>query len=144
MTVSDPYSIQYGTNITWSLNFDGASTGITYATNYGVYYKMGPRIYVLGYVKLSSKGSATGAAAVDGLPSSMLDPGGIQYTASDIMSKNITLTSNYRLYLQGYPPSKTLSFFYQNNGTNNTQLTDTAFANNSEFWWQINYILKGN
>jgi hypothetical protein len=55
---------------TWTptVQFGGASTGITYSTQVGYYTKVGNRFLVDAIVQLSNKGSATGAARVAGLP----------------------------------------------------------------------------
>ncbi len=51
-----------------ALNFGGAVTGITYATQMGRYTKVGRKLSVTGSLVLTSKGSATGAATIAGLP----------------------------------------------------------------------------
>jgi hypothetical protein len=55
---------------TWtpSLEFDGATTGITYTARTGSYTRIGNRVYFDCYFLLSSKGAATGAATISGLP----------------------------------------------------------------------------
>lgn len=56
---------------TWTpaLNFGGAATGITYAsTPVGRYTKIGRTVIVTGSFALTSKGSASGAATIAGLP----------------------------------------------------------------------------
>lgn len=55
---------------TWtpSLEFGGATTGITYNARAGFYVKVGKVIHVWLYFNLSNKGSATGTATVAGLP----------------------------------------------------------------------------
>ena len=57
---------------TWtpSLTFGGGSTGITYVAGgqIGKYTKIGNMVYAGFYVELSSKGSSTGQARLNGLP----------------------------------------------------------------------------
>jgi hypothetical protein len=50
------------------ISFGGATTGITYASQSAIYVKFGKFVYVSGFVVLSSNGSASGAAAMTGLP----------------------------------------------------------------------------
>ena len=50
------------------LTFGGASTGITYGTQTGSWVRIGTVVHVKFGIILTSKGSATGAAAVTGLP----------------------------------------------------------------------------
>jgi len=51
-----------------ALRFGGATTGITYSVQVGTYIKIGRLVYVTMHITLSSKGSATGAASIAGLP----------------------------------------------------------------------------
>ncbi len=55
---------------TWtpSVTFDGGSTGITYSNRFGFYTKIGRQVFVQCTVSLSSKGSSTGTAQIEGLP----------------------------------------------------------------------------
>lgn len=51
-----------------ALAFGGASTGITYSTQVGRYYRIGSLICAFFNITLTSKGSATGAMTISGLP----------------------------------------------------------------------------
>ncbi len=55
---------------TWTpaLRFGGATTGITYGTQVGNYVRIGALIWFDCRIILTSKGSATGAATIAGLP----------------------------------------------------------------------------
>lgn len=46
----------------------GASTGITYTTQYGRWTRLGNRYLIDGGVLLSSKGALTGVVSIEGLP----------------------------------------------------------------------------
>lgn len=50
-----------------TLTFGGGSTGITYGTQAGGYFVLGPIVYVYFSIVLTSKGSSTGTASVTGL-----------------------------------------------------------------------------
>ena len=69
---------------TWtpSITFGGGSTGITYTTQEGFYTRIGDTVWVSAYVLLSSKGSDTGTALVNGLP----------FTASNSAASSQSLT----------------------------------------------------
>jgi len=60
---------------TWTpvLAFGGASTGITYSAKTGIYNRIGNTVWVTCRLTLTSKGSATGAAAITGLPFAVSD-----------------------------------------------------------------------
>jgi hypothetical protein len=52
-----------------AVNFGGAATGITYSpAAAGRYTKIGRKVFATGSIALTSKGSATGAATIAGLP----------------------------------------------------------------------------
>jgi hypothetical protein len=55
---------------TWTpgFAFAGGTTGITYASQLGVYTKIGRMVTCIGIVQLSSKGSSSGVATITGLP----------------------------------------------------------------------------
>jgi hypothetical protein len=53
------------------LSFNGASTGVTYSSRYGVYMQEGSHIFISIYIALFSKGSSTGDLSIDGLPFSV-------------------------------------------------------------------------
>lgn len=63
---------------TWTptLEFGGASTGITYDSRTGAYTKIGRMVFANMIIDLSSKGSATGTATVTGLPFATAVAGG--------------------------------------------------------------------
>lgn len=58
------------TDGTWtpSLAFGGSTTGITYASRWGIYTRVGNLLSVSALLSLSSKGAQTGAAKIFGLP----------------------------------------------------------------------------
>ena len=51
-----------------TIQIGGASTGITYTTQYGRWTRLGNRWLIDGGVLLSSKGALTGAVSIAGLP----------------------------------------------------------------------------
>jgi hypothetical protein len=55
---------------TWTpvLSFGGATTGITYSLQTGVYTKIGRLVFATLRIRLTSKGSASGSAIIAGLP----------------------------------------------------------------------------
>ena len=55
---------------TWTptLTFGGNAVGITYGTRVGTYVKIGKLVYITCTITLTSKGSSTGNAFVEGLP----------------------------------------------------------------------------
>ena len=60
---------------TWTMgvSFGGGTTGVTYVSNTGTYTKIGRQVTLCGFLRLSSKGSSTGQAAITGLPFSVFN-----------------------------------------------------------------------
>lgn len=120
---------------TWTpnLKFGGATTGITYSSRVGRYSKIGNRVILKCDIVLTSKGSATGSAEISGIPFN---------GASDGSGSTCNSTSNVA-YVQGFTATGaphtltttgggTLLVFNMAAGAS-TWLTDTAFANNTQF-----------
>lgn len=59
-----------------TLEFGGASVGITYSVQAGLYTKIGRVVTVTGYIHLTSKGTSTGQAKIEGLPFAIKDADG--------------------------------------------------------------------
>jgi Protein of unknown function (DUF2793) len=57
------------------LSFGGGTAGIAYADQAGSWQRLGDLVVARGRVKLSSKGTATGAAVLAGLPAAATGPG---------------------------------------------------------------------
>lgn len=76
------------------LNFGGATTGITYGVQSGTYARIGPILFFRLYITLTSKGSATGAATITGLPTVSGDASATSFSLSAVG----VLTSNTAEY----------------------------------------------
>ena len=128
---ADKFGIYVAGTWTPDLRFGGATTGITYSSRGGQYVKIGNWCWVQGWFVLSSKGSATGAATVYGLPftaaniANMYPPFTVQW---------LSMTSSLVL-VQG--TQYTNAAYFDINGTTAATtslvgLQETAFANNSQ------------
>lgn len=73
------------TSWTPTLNFGGATTGITYTTRQGFYSRIGKTGFFIFTIHLSSKGSAIGSAQITGLP---LNPAGATALALRLVNMN--------------------------------------------------------
>lgn len=112
---------------TWTptLHFSGGSTGITYSTQTGRYTKVGRMVYLVCDITLSSKGSSTGYAYLDGLP----------YTSQDYATGIIDPVANYASLTVGGAIITTISatqlFFAIQSTTGRTLLQDYNLTNTS-------------
>jgi hypothetical protein len=125
---------------TWtpSLEFGGASTGITYISGYqnGLYTKVGNIVTLTGVIYLSSKGSSTGTATISGIPFNGTNSDGTQSTAS-LRIDNTTFSGYPTL---GAGKNATSLIFVQTSllGTS-TALTNTEFSDSSYAGFTITY-----
>ena len=110
------------------LSFGGGTTGITYATQKGTYTQIGNIVFVRITISLSNKGSSTGIASIT-LP---VTAAGTDVLALD--AANLTFAGNYVDFITFGNSPLIRSLVTAGAVTN---LTDTAFANNT------NLIISG-
>lgn len=116
-----------------TLEFGGASTGITYSAQLGEYTQIGNVIYFTSHITLTNKGSSTGVATMvlTGLPIS-----GGTGTTNSAVGLNITFDAG-RSYMTGVsnPGLNAVSFEQWGSGLGaaTQSMNDTNFANNSDF-----------
>jgi hypothetical protein len=118
---------QIPANGTWvpTLNFGGATTGITYTSQTGIWQKFGNQIVYHANIKLSSKGSATGTATIAGTPFSVASLGNGAFTGATLGS----LMSFTGTLVAQLPNSANRVDLWVNNGGTSTLAADTNFTN---------------
>lgn len=118
------------------LVFGSGSTGITYAIQTGVYVKIGKLLTYALHIRLTSKGSSTGTAIIDGLPYSPLTSVG--YPAA--------IGLMFQISYVGFPHVNVGSIAWNLRQTTeagaNSALSDTNFANNSEIALSGSYVVN--
>jgi hypothetical protein len=127
--------------VTWTptLKFGGNTTGITYNTQMGRYTRIGNMVFATCYVRLISKGSATGAATIDGLPTSANLAG--LYAAGTIgFISAITSTGTMEAYIT--PNSSQITLRQVDVAGTNAATTDVNFSNTSEIIISIAYSVN--
>jgi len=125
---------------TWTigLTFGGASTGMTTFSNSGTYTKVGRQVTLNGYISLSNKGSATGAALITGLPFT-IGSASNNYSAASLYLVTVTFAD----YPMGYGNINTTTIILQEltNAGVRSNLTEADFANNSEIIFTLTYFV---
>jgi len=112
------------------LRFGGQNTGITYAFRGGQYTRIANVVYWTFAIELSSKGSASGIARIDGLP---FDKGaGLDFFHAVGRTINIAVPSGQWLssYIVGttvYPATNTGSYISSAEFANNSSLRASGF-----------------
>lgn len=122
---------------TWTpyLTFGGATTGITYSTQKGYYKKVGNIVHVEFQIALSSKGTATGNALLNGLPFTTIDVAkGFfvetnQVSFTDMISFRLGVNSNFFQIVNVV------------SGGANVSITDASFQATSEIRGQATYFI---
>lgn len=118
---------------TWTpvLAFGGASVGITYSTQRGLYTKIGNWVYIELEIVLTAVGSSTGDATITGCPFSAANP--VSGTL-DCVTGMVGLT--------GAPFNvigNTTLNPVQTSATGRTRLNETHFSNTSQFRSAVMY-----
>lgn len=119
---------------TWTpaLNFGAATTGITYGSQAGNYTRIGRAVFVQYSITLTSKGSATGNATLEGLPYTSLNSANSGNHSVIGNWTSITLDAGFTI-ITGQINANSTHLTINENGSNktNTTLTNTNFANTS-------------
>ena len=127
-------------SFTPTLQFGGASTGITYSLQTAEFTLIGNVLFFAINLVLSSKGSATGGATISGLPLVIAN----NVSAFPMYTVNVTTSANATLYANGSSISTNtlILFAVQTSVPSSVQLTDTNFANNSAIILQGLYFIS--
>jgi len=110
-----------------ALLFGGASTGITYSHQTGVYTKIGNIVNFSLRIRISSAGSATGAATISGLPFAPTSPNG--YTTRGYLAETNSVTAV--MPNGAIIDLQQVITLYDGNGNARAALDNTAFTTNS-------------
>lgn len=123
-----------------TLSFGGASTGITYVSGYtgGRYTRIGNRVFAQGNLILSDKGSATGSAAINGLPFTALNALDA-YPAVALAFRNVSFANQF----QGLVIANTarIGLFEITEAGAVTDITNADFSNSSEVQFSVSYCV---
>ena len=126
---------------TWTptISFGGSSTGITYQSNGGRYTKIGRQVTVTSYILLTSKGSATGSARVEGLP--FASASGVQFYPTANLSAISAIT--YVGMLQAYVNIgfTTIDLVETTEAGSQSAITDADFTNASQIILSATYFV---
>lgn len=130
-------SLVAATSWTPAMAFGGATTGITYTTQYGSIVKIGPIAFAFGHILLSSKGSATGSATVTGLTYTSTNASASFRSPADVYASPLTLTGVPHISIANNATS--ISLLYTNAGVENA-LADTHFQNTTRVYFMLAYL----
>jgi hypothetical protein len=124
---------------TWTMgiSFGGASVGMTFTNNTGRYTKVGRQVTVTGYLDTITIGSSTGAAAITGLPYTIVSDASY-YSAPSFWFSKITYDGQLSAY--GSVGATTLEFFDTTQGGTVAILDNTNFENGSRFIISFTYF----
>ena len=126
---------------TWTplIRFGGATTGITYSTNFGSYTKIGRLVYINGVIGLTSKGTASGSFSLDNLP---FNVGVILPSTSNGGSLNFhyfsssTASHLYSYFVEGGGFTSGLYLAVDHSG----ELNETDFTNSTDLRFNGVYV----
>jgi hypothetical protein len=125
---------------TWTpgIAFGGASTGLTFSRNFGEYQLIGNMVYTYYSIILTSKGAATGAATMTGLPvqAQSTAPLGALGNASTVITGMAGLSG---ALVVAANQGATDAVFYMGATTGSAQVLDTNFTNATTLGGQLFY-----
>lgn len=129
---------------TWTpaIDFGGSSTGIVYSTQSARYTKIGRLVVVVWRIYLSNKGSASGHAHVSGFPyaaNSMPTGGVFQYISN---RGNLSLNDEHAYLYFSDSVSRFPLYQGDNDGTGNSTVSASEFANNTELEGFMQYTMS--
>lgn len=117
-----------------SLKFGENSVGMTYDIQSGLYTKIGRKLTVTGWIKISSKGSSVGIATINGLPVVSKNVNGAETVASLVLY-SITFANVWQSFIAFNSSSIILaelteggawSYLYSTNFNDNSQIRINA------------------
>jgi len=121
-----------------ALTFGGASVGMTYTIQSGLYTKVGRTVTVTGRIKLSAKGTSTGTAVVNGLPFTCKNDDGALCGVSLVL-----INTKFANIPQAYISKNTTTIALEEvteAGTSSV-LDNADFANNSVALVRVTYFI---
>ena len=113
-----------------TLEFGGATTGITYTSRTGTYTRIGELAWMAININLSSKGTDTGACTIEGLPFTTTSAFMVPFRWS-----LLTLLANQTSFLAVAPTAVTfINIQEAGDNTAFANVLDTAVSNTSQFF----------
>ena len=121
------------------ITFGGSDTGVTYANRLGAYTKIGRKVTCTGWIRLTSKGTATGSAAIGGLPFSIAS-GAENYAAPTI---GYVGGISFADQISGYAILSAARFelVETTNAGVLSSITDSDFSNGAEIMISFTYFV---
>jgi len=138
---ADPNTLDDYEEGTWTptITFGGASVDLTYGDQSGYYTKIGNRVYIQAYIRLTNKGTSVGIAQVKSLPFTCQNIAGNQGQLA-IFPSNISFADFISV---GVRQGETATDMKEiTNAGVATWILDTDFANNSSIYINGSYMVS--
>lgn len=119
------------TSFTPSLTFGGASTDITYDHRTGYYIRIGSLVYYKIDIQLTDNGTATGSAAITGLPIASADDGLSEAHVLFLVTWTPPVTF-YEIYGQVNPNATTITLVSSKLDGTAADLTEANIGNSTQ------------
>jgi hypothetical protein len=127
---------------TWTptITFGGGSTGVTYGQQQGNYTRIGRIVYVSGYFVLTSKGTDTGSAKINGLPFTAVNLG--SQTESFVINRTANMASLTSAITGNVDDNASTFALYDHGAAGSTTVDDTNFTNTSVIRFSGTYQIQ--
>jgi hypothetical protein len=125
---------------TWTgtFSFGGGQTGNEYSINGMFYTKIGRIVHVSGLTRMSTKGTDTGNAALEGLPFTQTSAGGGR-SSGGLFTDKITFTGSTQGDIE--PGGTKMNFRQVIESGADSRLSNTNFADASEIQLDFTYVV---
>jgi hypothetical protein len=121
-----------------SLQFSGASSGISYSTQSGTYIKIGRAVHIRGRINLSAEGSSTGIAEIAGLPFTS------DAERSTIVFGRFSNMSGIVGHVHAQFISNTVASLYHGPSTGSVTLSEASFTNSTNLVFAVRRVKGGH
>ena len=127
---------------TWTptITFGGGSTGIAYGAQEGYYTRVGNTVHITCVISLTSKGSDTGSAVVEGLPFTSRNTSGSAQTIGPVLATTMASLGSVPCAVAGDATSNAQLFDSSASGF--SFLDDTNFNNTSAIRFSGTYQIQ--
>jgi hypothetical protein len=127
---------------TWTptITFGGGSTGVTYSQQEGNYTRIGRIVYVSGYFVLTSKGTDTGSAKINGLPFTAVNLG--SQTESFVVNRTANMASLTSAITGNVDDNASTFALFDHGAAGSTTVDDTNFTNTSVIRFSGTYQIQ--
>ena len=128
---------------TWTpkISYSGGETGISHSSQFGFYTKIGNRVFLQCYVRLSALGTSTGDVLLGGFPFAQSSNTGY-YSLPSVWYNNMIIGADYSLMPYGSPGNTFIRMWRKQPAiVGGNSLTKSSLGTTTDFMMSFNYAI---